>query len=332
MMACGAQPATVCCGPRSSSASSAGWRRRGCCCRPCPTATRPSARSRSLLVADRAEGEVRPRVFFEDFPGARRSTSATSHRAAAGRACSPPTRRSPEHPVIYVAKHGRMLVDRPKRTIQMVLERRHAPQHDRTRSRWLRGASRFDRDDRVAQSRKRLPPPGPGPRRARAVDPGAAGARRRARGPRRLSPHDAMMEIHKKFSIPVACFVFALLGLALGASDRKDGKLASFVLGIGVIFIYYVDDVARRGAGEGPLCRPGWRSGCRTSSWAWPGSSRSGASPLGRPPDPHPLPCRRPLGRRIAGLWNASASARSSSRVPNLSWLRADAARPLHRR
>ena len=48
------------------------------------------------------------------------------------------------------------------------------------------------------------------------------------------------MEIHKKFSIPVACFVFAVLGLALGASNRKDGKLASFVLGIGVIFVYYV--------------------------------------------------------------------------------------------
>ena len=48
------------------------------------------------------------------------------------------------------------------------------------------------------------------------------------------------MTIHKKFSIPVACFVFALLGLALGVSNRKDGKLASFVLGIAVIFVYYV--------------------------------------------------------------------------------------------
>ncbi len=48
------------------------------------------------------------------------------------------------------------------------------------------------------------------------------------------------MEIHKKFSVPIACFVFALLGVALGTSNRKDGKLAAFVLGIGVIFAYYV--------------------------------------------------------------------------------------------
>ena len=55
-----------------------------------------------------------------------------------------------------------------------------------------------------------------------------------------ISPHNQVMEIHKKFSIPVACFVFAILGLALGATSRKDGKLAAFVLGIGVIFAYYV--------------------------------------------------------------------------------------------
>jgi lipopolysaccharide export LptBFGC system permease protein LptF len=55
-----------------------------------------------------------------------------------------------------------------------------------------------------------------------------------------ISPHRPIMEIHKKFSVPVACFVFAVLGLALGASNRKDGKLAAFVVGIAVIFAYYV--------------------------------------------------------------------------------------------
>src|SRR5262245_27403148 len=52
--------------------------------------------------------------------------------------------------------------------------------------------------------------------------------------------HNPVMEIQKKFSIPAACFVFALLGVGLGVSNRKDGRLASFVLGIAVIFVYYV--------------------------------------------------------------------------------------------
>src|SRR3989441_92471 len=46
--------------------------------------------------------------------------------------------------------------------------------------------------------------------------------------------------IQQKFSIPIACLVLALIGVALGVSNRKDGKLAGFVVGIGVIFVYYV--------------------------------------------------------------------------------------------
>ncbi len=46
--------------------------------------------------------------------------------------------------------------------------------------------------------------------------------------------------IHQKFSLPAACFVLALIGIALGATSRKDGKLASFALGTGVVFAYYV--------------------------------------------------------------------------------------------
>jgi len=55
-----------------------------------------------------------------------------------------------------------------------------------------------------------------------------------------MSPHNELMAIQKKFSIPVACFVFAILGLGLGVTSRKDGKQSSFVVAIAVIFIYYV--------------------------------------------------------------------------------------------
>src|SRR5262249_45750972 len=45
--------------------------------------------------------------------------------------------------------------------------------------------------------------------------------------------------IHQKYSIPVACLVFGLLALVLGVSNRKDGKQASFVIGLAVVFIYW---------------------------------------------------------------------------------------------
>ncbi len=41
------------------------------------------------------------------------------------------------------------------------------------------------------------------------------------------------------FSFPVACLVFALIGLALGVHSRKEGKLGGFTLGLGVLFAYY---------------------------------------------------------------------------------------------
>jgi LPS export ABC transporter permease LptG len=74
-----------------------------------------------------------------------------------------------------------------------------------------------------------------------------------------VSTHNPIMEIHKKFSIPVACFVFALLGLGLGATNRKDGKLASFVMGIGVIFVYYVVMFTAQAMTKGYII-PAWLS------------------------------------------------------------------------
>ncbi|GAJ19653.1 unnamed protein product, partial [marine sediment metagenome] len=48
------------------------------------------------------------------------------------------------------------------------------------------------------------------------------------------------IEIHKKYAIPFACFIFALLALPLGATTKKGGRTSGFTISIGVIIIYYV--------------------------------------------------------------------------------------------
>lgn len=50
----------------------------------------------------------------------------------------------------------------------------------------------------------------------------------------------ALVEIHKKFSIPAACMVFGLFALPLGINNRRGGKASGFALSIGVIVVYYV--------------------------------------------------------------------------------------------
>ncbi len=58
------------------------------------------------------------------------------------------------------------------------------------------------------------------------------------------------VELHKKFSIPFACFVFALLGVPLGVTSRRSGKSAGFTLSIVIIIIYYVFLAGGEGMGD----------------------------------------------------------------------------------
>ena len=48
------------------------------------------------------------------------------------------------------------------------------------------------------------------------------------------------IEFHRRFSLPTACLVLALVGIPLGLSSKKSGKSGGFVLTILLVFTYYV--------------------------------------------------------------------------------------------
>ena len=56
----------------------------------------------------------------------------------------------------------------------------------------------------------------------------------------RKSQNKYGVEIHKKFSIPVACILFVLLGVPLGVMSKKGGFAISTGLSFGFFLIYYV--------------------------------------------------------------------------------------------
>ena len=203
-----------------------------------PDANQASREITQTIAMDRAEGEVRPRVFFEDFPNIVLYVRDVPMNGGGWIDVLAADTSNAAQPIIYLAKRWRMVVDRQAKTIQMVLE--DGTRHTTT----LTNPSayevlKFERTIVSLNPDSVFPKVGPpkGERELRIGELQARVAELEAQG---LSAHSPIMEIHKKFSIPVACFVFSLIGLALGASHRKDGKLASFVLGIGVIFIYYV--------------------------------------------------------------------------------------------
>jgi lipopolysaccharide export system permease protein len=48
------------------------------------------------------------------------------------------------------------------------------------------------------------------------------------------------MEIHKKFALPFACFVFGILGIPLGIQPRRSARSYSLILSLGVFLLYYI--------------------------------------------------------------------------------------------
>jgi len=189
------------------------------------------------IVTDRAEGQVRAREFFTDFP----DTVLYVHEI-------PPTGgwldvlaadiKNTQQPIIYTARRGRMVVDREKKTIEMVLEdgSRHTT---RANDPAIYETVRFDQLIVSLDPESVFPRTGlaRGEREMTIAELQALIAELKGKN---LPFHNPVMQIQQKFSIPIACFVFAFVGVGLGVSNRKDGRMASFVLGIAVIFIYYV--------------------------------------------------------------------------------------------
>ncbi len=187
------------------------------------------------VLADRAESNVKPRVFFEDFPNLVlyvRNVPPAGGWSGVFMADDRPG----QSPAVYLARRGRVAINRDRRTAEVVLEQgtRHTAD-----AAGKYEVFRFDRLILNVNPEMMFARAGPtkGEREMTIPELKTRIAELEKRGD---SAHNARMEIHKKFSFPFACLVFGLIGLALGASNRRDGKLASFVLGIGVIFVYYV--------------------------------------------------------------------------------------------
>jgi LPS export ABC transporter permease LptF/LPS export ABC transporter permease LptG len=190
------------------------------------------------IAAERAEGEVRPRVFFENLPKSVLYVRDVPTTGGGWDDVFLADTANPDSPVIYLARHGRMVLDRIKRTVELVLEdgTQHQSQAGQPED---YSVVRFERLVLNVDPSQIFPTEGPekGDNEMTVAELRASIADRITKG---LSTHNPTMAIQKKFSIPVACLVFGLLALVLGLTTRRDGGMASFAVGVGVIFAYYV--------------------------------------------------------------------------------------------
>ena len=205
-----------------------------------------------VLLATRVENNVKPRVFYEDFPNkviyVRDLPPGGGWRDVFLADTSRPGETS-----VYFAREGRIRLDKAERIVQ--LELRDGTSHTTP-------AAKPD-DYQVTtfdsilialdpETVFRRPPAKGAPEMTIAelkADIASASARND-------SAYGARFMLQQKFSLPLTCPILALIGLALGATNRKDGKLASFAIGMGVIFVYYVLLWGARAAAMGGRLTP----------------------------------------------------------------------------
>jgi LPS export ABC transporter permease LptG/LPS export ABC transporter permease LptF len=188
------------------------------------------------LISKKFENDVHPRVFFEDFPGWVLYVRDEPETGGGWRDVLVADTRNATSTEIYLARGGRVVLDRAERRVDLVLA-------DGTRYTVNEGGEtdlyRFNEqliltlDPDTVFPRADLPR---GLTEKTIAELEQDGRDKLASG---HSPHPEIMAAHVKFSVPVACFVFGVIGLALGLTVAREGKLAGFVVGIAVIFAYY---------------------------------------------------------------------------------------------
>jgi LPS export ABC transporter permease LptF/LPS export ABC transporter permease LptG len=188
------------------------------------------------VIADRAAGEVKPRLFFTTFP---RLTIYVRDIPRSGIGWEGvflyDQRQDP--PSVFLARRGRVIVNRADRKVELVLEdgARHG----------LDAEGHYDLNG-FEQIVLNLDPEsifrdGTGPTkdiREKTLPELLEDVR--AQEAKGGSTHNQWINIHWKFAIPVASFIFGIVGVALGATNRRDGAAGSFVIGVFVVLFYWV--------------------------------------------------------------------------------------------
>ena len=205
------------------------------------------------VISARAENEIKPRVFFEDFPN-RVLYVGDAPPGGGWRECFLADTFKPDQPTVFTAQTCRLAIDRDKRTVDMVLTK--GSRHGATLSDPAKyEVARFEElilglDSNTVFRSSEVPK---GDNEMTIPELEAKATQLRVQG---LSVHGPTMALHRKFALPCACFVLAVIGLGLGVQHGRGGKLAAFVPGIAVVFIYYLLDYGGRQMAKGHLLAP----------------------------------------------------------------------------
>ena len=208
------------------------------------------------IISKKVESDIQPRVFFDEFPNWVLYPRDEPDTGKAGwKDVLVAEIRQGNPPKIYMAASGQLVLDRAKRRVTLILA--NGTSYTTTGTGETQVYRFLDQTSMNLDPETVFPPldlpPGVNektiPELRQTIEEKRLAV---LKDPKlNLSPHPEIMAIHSKFSIPVACLVFALIALALGMSVARDGKFGGFVVGIVVIFSYYMIFFVAESAAKG---------------------------------------------------------------------------------
>jgi LPS export ABC transporter permease LptG/LPS export ABC transporter permease LptF len=191
------------------------------------------------VVSQQVENDIRPQVFFTNFPGWVIYVRDIPKTGGGWKDVMIADTSKADAPILYMASRGRLVLDRDKQTVALILQ--DGTQYS---SRAADGKEiqtyRFPNDLIVKLDPQSVFPHFELMRGINELSVGQLREQAADKLAHHIAAHQEVMAIQQKFSFPVACLVFAIIALALGLSVARDGKLAGFVVGIAVIFGYYI--------------------------------------------------------------------------------------------
>jgi LPS export ABC transporter permease LptF/LPS export ABC transporter permease LptG len=188
------------------------------------------------VMEERIESTLAPRVFFDDFP--HRVIYVRDLPAGGGwRDVFLGDQSEAGYTTAYFAEEGRIRLDREQKLVQVELV--NGTSH-RTSivSQETYEPTEFERlAINLDPNTVFRPDPPPGTPEMTIAQLRTSIQEEATRGGKAFSQR---FMIHYKFALPLTCPILALIGLALGASNHRGGRLTSFVFGFGVILVNYV--------------------------------------------------------------------------------------------
>jgi LPS export ABC transporter permease LptF/LPS export ABC transporter permease LptG len=195
------------------------------------------ARLQDKLKASQISFEIQPRVFYEDFPHLVLYVQdiKAARGAALWKGIFIADMTNPAAPIITLARQGVLVSEGPSQLhLHLIDGSRHESDPKVADEYRISTFDQFDLPISIAQNNKKEEEPAP------LAQTPTFQLRPFARTINKAGGWWYYIEFHRRFALPTACLVLALVGIPLGLSSKKGGKSFGFVITILLVFAYYL--------------------------------------------------------------------------------------------